>query len=144
MDCTVRVWDVISGIESGPLIAEHENDLVKVVFSPDGSHIASVSYGGIVRVWDAMLKTEACPPLQDDDEGDGIEIRNICPTPIFELDKASRTVIHTCQGKSKLAGSQICAPTHAGTIIHPPSEAPKRRRRWVGRMASPLGSTVSA
>ena len=63
MDCTVRVWDVISGIGSGPSIAEHENDLVRVAFSPDGSRIVSMSYGGAVRVWDAMLETAACPLL---------------------------------------------------------------------------------
>jgi len=49
-DGTARVWDVISGKEIARMT--HGSNTVRgVVFSPDGSYIASVADDGVIRVW---------------------------------------------------------------------------------------------
>ena len=53
-DHTIRVWDVVSGIEM--LTLNHDNWVSAVVFSADGTLIVAggmQGFGGVVRVWDA-------------------------------------------------------------------------------------------
>ena len=49
-DGAVRVWDARNGQEVGTL-GTHDREVRGVVFSRDGSHLASASGGGKVKVW---------------------------------------------------------------------------------------------
>jgi WD40 repeat protein len=51
-DDTVRVWDVDAGATL-PVLRGHTRAVYPVVISPDGSWIASASYDGTLRIWDA-------------------------------------------------------------------------------------------
>jgi WD40 repeat protein len=53
----VRVWDVQTG-ECQSTLEGHSDSGSSVVFSPDGSRVASGSYGGTVRAWDIASATE--------------------------------------------------------------------------------------
>ncbi len=50
-DCTVRLWDAVSG--DPKLTLPHENLVYAVAFSPDGKTLASGEHGtGAIRLWD--------------------------------------------------------------------------------------------
>jgi WD40 repeat protein len=52
-DCTVRVWDTVSGAHKQTLKG-HTGWIFSVAFSPDGLQIISGSADHTVRVWDAV------------------------------------------------------------------------------------------
>jgi WD40 repeat protein len=52
-DCTVRMWDAVSGKHKHTLKG-HTDWVCSVAFSPDGSQIISGSADNTVRVWDAV------------------------------------------------------------------------------------------
>ncbi len=52
-----KVWDVATGREVATLIG-HTGPLTRVVFSPDGSRLASTSLDQTVRLWDALNSQE--------------------------------------------------------------------------------------
>jgi WD40 repeat protein len=58
-----RVWGVDSGTERFPPLrfADHLN---QVVWSPDGSRLATAASDGVARVWDAVTGTPLTPPLE--------------------------------------------------------------------------------
>ena len=49
------MWDVHTAERSASL-AGHESWVRSVTFSPDGARIASGSYDGTVRIWDAFSR----------------------------------------------------------------------------------------
>jgi WD40 repeat protein/serine/threonine protein kinase len=54
-DRTVRVWDAATGLE---LLVLKGNDILGVLFSPDGRRLVSASSDQTVRVWDAATGQE--------------------------------------------------------------------------------------
>jgi eukaryotic-like serine/threonine-protein kinase len=57
-DSQIRVWDAHSGLEIMAL-AGHDANVIAVAFSPDGAHLASVSYDNTLRRWDARTGQKA-------------------------------------------------------------------------------------
>jgi WD40 repeat protein len=57
----VRLWDVATG-KSLPTLEGHPTDVHAIAFSRDGKQLASASYDGTVKVWDAA----ALQALEDD------------------------------------------------------------------------------
>jgi hypothetical protein len=50
---TVRVWDIISGHASTPVMDHGRERVGEVAYSPDGKFLLTTSSGGTVRVWAA-------------------------------------------------------------------------------------------
>ena len=46
----------------------HDDHVVSVAFSPDGSKIVSGSFDKTIRVWDASTGVEMLPPLRGHDD----------------------------------------------------------------------------
>jgi len=61
MDRSIRIWDVATG-EPIMILKGHEGPVISVTFSPDGSHLASVSDDCTVKVWDIRPKPELLVP----------------------------------------------------------------------------------
>jgi hypothetical protein len=58
-DWTVRLWDTVTGKESGRLVG-HQSGVLCVAYAPSGRTIASGSQDGTIRVWNAATsKAEA-------------------------------------------------------------------------------------
>jgi WD40 repeat protein len=56
-DCTIRLWDVTTGI-CRCVWQAHERWVRSVAFSPDGQTLASCSYDQTIKLWD--VKTQDC------------------------------------------------------------------------------------
>jgi WD40 repeat protein len=56
-DCTIRLWDVATGICREEWQA-HDHWVRSVVFSPDGQFLASSSYDNTIKLWE--VKTQDC------------------------------------------------------------------------------------
>ncbi|CCA76519.1 hypothetical protein PIIN_10512, partial [Serendipita indica DSM 11827] len=57
-DCTIRLWNVVTGQFIGQSFRAHEGWVLAIEFSPDGSQIVSGSSDGTIMLWDA--KTDDC------------------------------------------------------------------------------------
>jgi WD40 repeat protein len=78
-DRTIRVWDVITGVQIFPPLRGHGDKLTRsLAFSLDGSKIASRSNDQTVRVWDAETGVEALPLLRGHDDW----IRSVAFSPV--------------------------------------------------------------
>ena len=51
-DCTLKIWDSSSGIETQTLNG-HSSDVTSVAVSPDSAFIVSGSYDKTLKIWDA-------------------------------------------------------------------------------------------
>jgi WD40 repeat protein len=47
------VWDAVTGQQVGEALRGHEDEVMSVAFSSDGTRIVSGSYDKTIRVWDA-------------------------------------------------------------------------------------------
>ncbi len=56
-DCTIKLWDVVSGKEVFTLTG-HSDVVTSVAFSPDGKHLVSGSADATVRIWDTTTGKE--------------------------------------------------------------------------------------
>ena len=54
----VKFWDLTALHEIESFRYEHPSGLAKAVFSPDGSHMASVTHGGTIRLWEIESRKE--------------------------------------------------------------------------------------
>ena len=65
-DTTVRVWDAGTGQPTGEPLRGHEDAVMSVAFSPDGTRIASGSRDNTVRLWDAKTGQPIGQPMRHD------------------------------------------------------------------------------
>jgi WD40 repeat protein len=52
LDCTARLWDIITGKPIDPPFEGHREPVMAVAFSPDGQHIVTGSSDATARLWD--------------------------------------------------------------------------------------------
>jgi hypothetical protein len=50
MDCTIRLWDLATGLEAGVFLG-HEDAALAIAFSPDGGRVLSGSADKTIRIW---------------------------------------------------------------------------------------------
>ena len=62
-DCTVRVWDIKTGLQIGASLTGHTGWVKSVAFSPDGTKIVSGSLDGTIRIWDVETGRQIGEPL---------------------------------------------------------------------------------
>ncbi|WP_030453279.1 hypothetical protein [Herbidospora cretacea] len=60
---TVRIWDARTGAPIGEPIASHASGVASVIFSPDGTRLASGGDDGMVLMWDARTGAPIGKPL---------------------------------------------------------------------------------
>ena len=68
-DCTVRVWDIKTGLQIGAPLTGHTGWVKSVAFSPDGTKIVSGSRDKAIRIWDAKTGRqigESCIKCSDE------------------------------------------------------------------------------
>ncbi|TFY53084.1 hypothetical protein EVJ58_g9648, partial [Rhodofomes roseus] len=58
----VHIWNLQTHIEQSCM--DHTHMVTSLAFSPDGKHLASASYDGTVRVWDAQTGALVLPSLR--------------------------------------------------------------------------------
>ncbi|KIK39900.1 hypothetical protein CY34DRAFT_807748 [Suillus luteus UH-Slu-Lm8-n1] len=63
-DCTVRLWDAVTGQPIGKPLLGHTSPVYSVSFSPDGTRIVSGSADETVRLWDAATGQPVGEPLE--------------------------------------------------------------------------------
>ncbi len=56
-DKTIRIWDVESG-ECIKTLIGHQEDVWRVIYSPDGKYIISGSHDRTIKIWD--VETGEC------------------------------------------------------------------------------------
>ncbi|KAF8716599.1 hypothetical protein AX14_012292 [Amanita brunnescens Koide BX004] len=66
---TIRVWDASTGNEVFPPLRGHDDSVLSIAFSPDGSKIISGSDDNTIRIWDASTGDGMLPPLRGHDKG---------------------------------------------------------------------------
>ncbi len=88
-DGTVRLWDVVTGVEKGTLIG-HEYSVNGVAISPDGLRIASAGADGTVRLWSVRGEREIAS------FGHRMAVRGLAFTP------DGRWLISTCDSEIKV------------------------------------------
>ncbi len=49
-DCTVRIWNLLTGAMLAVL--QHDSSVRTVAFFPEGSRLATITYDGMVHVWE--------------------------------------------------------------------------------------------
>jgi WD40 repeat protein len=62
-DRKIKVWNGATGQKVG-VVGEHADEITKLVFSPDGSYLASIGDDDIVKLWDVTRLDKAQDPLR--------------------------------------------------------------------------------
>ena len=83
-DGSIRIWDVETGQPHGDVLSGHQDVVNAVVFSPDGTELASASVDGTVRIWNVETGQQDGDPLEVGDSAtdvffsrDGIQMATL-------------------------------------------------------------------
>ncbi|KAF9509840.1 hypothetical protein BS47DRAFT_113675 [Hydnum rufescens UP504] len=116
-DCTLRLWDAISGVHLATLEG-HTASVASVVFSPDGLQLVSGSYDCTLCLWDPMSGT-CIATLQGHSKAvvsvvfspDGLQLASGSHDHTIHLwDPMSGASIATLQGHSRAVSSVVFSP----------------------------------
>lgn len=55
---TIRLWNILSGSETGVIFAGHDKEIETLAFSPSGNLLMSGSWDGSVRMWNTSTGSE--------------------------------------------------------------------------------------
>ena len=63
-DGTIRIWDALTGKQTGDPLEGHTDYVYSAAFSPDGKRIVSTSRDKTIRIWDAQTGKQIGEPLE--------------------------------------------------------------------------------